>query len=326
MTCSPSNRTEYELQTCKQTILPANMKYFLGLLICLWSMFPSQANEPQGAEANGQWKSGTHTLTVSGVERTFILDVPQALKPGAPLILVFHGYTGSASDMHESSGFNELSEKHGFVAVYPQGTHDAKENAFFNVGYAFHDQETVDDAAFARQLTQRLIRDLQLNPSAIFSTGMSNGGDMSYFLARQPQAFVRAIAPVAGTMMSSWSQLLPPKNRISIMEVHGTKDEITLWKGDPENKDGWGAYLGTDEVMAFWVMNLALEESNITELEPNPTGNPAPIRLHRWSTSLDACEVLLYEIPEGGHVWPPHLGHPDTSTAAVIWDFFKSHL
>ncbi|MFM1943143.1 MAG: hydrolase [Verrucomicrobiota bacterium] len=272
------------------------------------------------------WQSGTHTLTIDGRERTFLLDVPQHLQPGAPLILVFHGFTGSAKDMHATSGFTALAEKHGFVAAYPQGTRDAKNNTFFNVGYAFHDKETVDDASFARQLALRLVHDLKLNPTAIFSTGMSNGGDMSYYLARQPNPFVRAIAPVAGTMMSSWDLPLAPESRISVMEVHGTGDKITLWAGDPQNKDGWGAYLSTGDVMDFWIQNLALEKSKISEIKPNPTGNADPIRLHRWSTSRDNCEVVLYEIPGGGHDWPDHLGNQNHTTAEVIWDFFKSHI
>ena len=207
------------------------------------------------------WKSGTNTLVIDGLERTFLLDVPEHLQPSAALVLVFHGFTGSAEGVRGTSGFTALAEKHGFVAAYPQGTRDAKGNTFFNVGYSFHQSEKIDDIRFARELSARLVRDLNLDPEAVFSTGMSNGADMSYFLARQPKPFVQAIAPVAGCMMSSWTNILAPQTRISVLEVHGTQDKVTWWAGDPQDREGWGAYLGTESLMAFWVKGLALENS-----------------------------------------------------------------
>ncbi len=263
---------------------------------------------------------------VDGRERTFLLDVPKHLKPDAALVLVFHGFTDSAQGVRRKSGFAFLAEKSGFVAAYPQGTRDAKGNTFFNVGYSFHQSEKVDDVAFARELSARLVRDLELDPDAVFSTGMSNGADMSYLLARQPRPFVRAIAPVAGCMMSSWTNALSPQSRISVMEVHGKQDKTTWWAGDPQDREGWGAYLGTEAVMAFWVKGLALEKSQTTEMPRASADGHQAIGLHRWWTTADNTEVWLYEIPEGGHEWPRHLGDKDRTTAAVIWEFFQTHL
>lgn len=72
------------------------------------------------------WKSGTHRLTFDGRDRTFILDVPSKLKSGAPLVMIFHGFTSSAKEVRDLTGFTKLSEEHGFVAVYPDGTRDSK--------------------------------------------------------------------------------------------------------------------------------------------------------------------------------------------------------
>ncbi len=302
------------------------MKQLVCLLLTACALLPGRAADSHPPAGARPWKSGTHTLSIDGRERTFLLDVPEHLQPGAALVLVFHGFTDSAQGVRRTSGFTALAEKHGFVAAYPQGTRDAKGNTFFNVGYSFHEVEKVDDVRFARALSARLVRDLGLDPDAVFSTGMSNGGDMSYFLARQPRPLVRAIAPVAGTMMASWTNPVPPQTRISVMEVHGTQDKVTRWAGDPQNRDGWGTYLGTDAVMAFWVKGLALENSQTSELPGNPAGDRPAIRLHRWWTATDTCEVRLYEIPGGGHEWPRYLGDRERTTAAAIWDFFKAHL
>jgi polyhydroxybutyrate depolymerase len=149
---------------------------------------------------------------------------------------------------------------------------------------------------------------------------------MSYFLARQPRPFVQAIAPVAGCMMSSWTNALSPQTRISVMEVHGTQDKVTWWAGDPQDREGWEAYLGTEAVMAFWVKGLALEKSQTIEMPGASADGHRAIRLHRWWTTADNMEVCLYEISEGGHEWPHDLGDKDRTTAAVIWEFFRAHL
>lgn len=117
--------------------------------------------------------------------------------------MVFHGFTGSAKDVRDFTGFSKVSERHGFVAVYPQGARDSKGKSFFNVGDEFHRDQSVDDVRFARALAERLTRDLRLDSRARFATGFSNGGDMSFLLGTQREPFVAAIAPVGGTMMQS---------------------------------------------------------------------------------------------------------------------------
>jgi polyhydroxybutyrate depolymerase len=295
------------------------------LLLLACALLSGRADDSNPVGRTSPWKSGTNTLVVQSRERTFLLDVPEHLRPGAPLVLVFHGFTGSAEGVHRTSGFTALAEKHGFVAAYPQGTRDAKGNTFFNVGYSFHESEKVDDVAFACELSARLVRDLELDPDAVFSTGMSNGADLSYFLALQPKPFVRAIAPVAGCMMSSWTNALSPQSRMSVMEVHGTQDKVTWWAGDPQDREGWGAYLGTGAVMAFWVKGLALEKCQTVEMTAASGAAPRAIRFHRWWTTTDNTEFLLYEIRGGGHDWPHDLGDKDRTTAAVIWGFFQAH-
>ena len=271
---------------------------------------------------NTKWASGAHTMHVDGLEREFLLDVPSDLEPGAALVFVFHGYTGSATGIRSDAGFTSLTEKHGFVAVYPQGTVDSRGNTFFNVGYSFHKESEVDDVKFVEALLARLVEDLELDPSAVFSTGMSNGGDMSFFLGAQPEPFVQAIAPVAGTMMVAGHEAFVPQKRLSVLEVHGTDDGITRWNGDLENKDGWGAYFGIDQVMSFWVNGFSLELNETVRI-PGIPADQKQIQRHRWWTAVDDTEVLFYEVLKGKHTWPDNLGRQDLTTAEEIWQFFE---
>lgn len=285
----------------------------------------TQVERDAAEESDELWRSGSHRCSVGGVEREFILDIPEKLEPGASLLWVFHGYAGSAKSMRDSSGFADVCRAQQVIVVYPQGTIDSRGNAFFNVGYAFHRDQKVDDVLFVRELSSRLVSDLNLERHAVFATGMSNGGDISYFLAAQEEPLVQAIAPVAGTMMRSWGDSFAPKKRIPVFAVHGTDDDITRWEGDPDNHDAWGGYLGVESVRELWTRGLGLEKSSVEKL-PKTDPNDHSIALHRWVTDRDRTEFRLYVIQGGGHVWPSHLGDPKRSTAQEIWSFFQAQL
>jgi polyhydroxybutyrate depolymerase len=288
---------------------------FAARLLCVTAV---AADSESASAPPPVWKSGPHHLTFDGRDRTFILDVPSELKPGAPLVMVFHGFTSSAKDVRDLTGFAKVSEQHGFVAVYPEGTRDSKGKSFFNVGYEFHRDQSVDDVQFVRSLAARLTRDLQLDRRAVFATGFSNGGDMSFLLGAQRESFVAAIAPVGGTMMQSWAKGFRPAARISVLAVNTRDDKTTLWDGDMKNRDGWGAYLSTEAVMDLWVKGLALERSE----RKNPSKT---IQLRHWSTEADPTEARLYALELGGHNWPRTLGGEAETTAEAIWRFFARH-
>lgn len=297
-------------------ISPGMLLLFATWLCCIHS----QAGDIESSSVQLQvWKSGTHHLTFDGRDRTFILDVPSKLRPRAALVMVFHGFTSSAKDVRDLTDFGKVSEQHGFVAVYPQGTRDSKGKSFFNVGYEFHRDQAVDDVRFARCLAERLTHDLGLDSRAVFATGFSNGGDMSFLLGTQREPFVAAIAPVGGTMMHSWAKGFRPAARISVLAVNTRDDKTTLWDGDMKNIDGWGAYLGTEAVMDRWVKGLSLERSARSDLSQT-------IQLRRWFTATDPTEARLYVVKTGGHHWPRTLGDGPETTATTLWRFFDSHL
>lgn len=254
------------------------------------------------------------------------MEAPAELPPGAPLVLVFHGTGGSAKEVQRDCGFSPLVEKHGFVAIYPEATRETNPDNVqqFQVGYAFQRGRSVDDVAFVHQLVDRLVRDLKLDRRSVFATGMSNGGDMCYFLASQPEPIVRAIGPVAGTMMVSWGQNLKPKGRTSVLAVNSRDDDITLWDGDLQNKDGWGAYYGTEAVVDLWVRGLSLEPDKTADLTGGHELREG-LTLRRWCSGHDDTEFRMYQFRAIGHTWPTHLGDERVSTAEEIWQFFDRH-
>ena len=65
---------------------------------------------------------------------------------------------------------------------------------------------------------------------------------------------VKKIAPVAGTMLESIFSTCET-SPIPVFEIHGSNDEVTLWDGDMQNNDGWGAYLSIPDIIDYWSSN-----------------------------------------------------------------------
>ena len=127
----------------------------------------------------------SHTFTINNETRQYYLYTPDSLGQGVPLLFVLHGYSGSAVSIMNYSNMNQIADENGFVVCYPQGVIDDIGYAFWNVGYDFHPNETVDDVEFFSALAYYLQEEYGLSGYNTFSTGMSNGGEMSYMLACQ---------------------------------------------------------------------------------------------------------------------------------------------
>lgn len=264
------------------------------------------------------WSPGPNDVEFGGIKRRFLLDLPSPGAQNAGLILAFHGYSDSPESLRSYSGLKEAADRMGFVVVYPEGTLDREGKRFHQVGYQFHEGLRVNDAEFARFLAETLCRDLNLDPKRVFSTGMSNGGDMSFFLASQPRPFVRAIAPIAGTMMAKWAANSCTESGISVLAFNCTEDKTTLYAGDPENKDGWGAYLPLDSIIAQWA-GQGFGSAKPRRIEAVVKGQSIPTDLFRWQRQTGA-RILFYRALGGSHDWPEMLG--EETTAEAICEFF----
>jgi len=247
----------------------------------------------------------------NGLIRDYYLYIPSSIQDNAPLIFLLHGYSGSAGGILNYSGMIEVAAEHGFALCVPQGTSDDDGYNYWNVGYAFHQNETVDDVDFLVDLAEHLHNEYQLDSQNTYVTGMSNGGDMSYMLACQANDVFRAIAPVAGTMMEEIYNTCD-SSPVPVLEIHGTNDNVTLWDGDL-NDTYWGPYPGMDEVIEFWVgQNECVNSENNFLLGMNTIH-------HRYFNCANNNEVWLYEVVNGGHDWPNY-------SSQEIWNFFTKFI
>jgi len=259
----------------------------------------------------------------NGISRDYILYIPENLPTNAPLVVVSHGYTSSAKTMMSYSGMNKVADEEKFLVVYPQGTKDQRGNNFFNVGYEFHASSRVDDLGFIKALVTKLTDDYQVNPNHIFATGMSNGGDLSYFLACYASDMFQAVAPIAGTMMQTTMETCKPQKGMPIFAVHGKADEVTYFDGDMANRDKWGPYPGIPAVIEHWVDVNAVEISKQVDLDniTNFTASNEALSFDRYLSETSDHEVWLY-IHSGGHDW----SLKELDTSSEIWSFFTRYI
>ena len=264
-----------------------------------------------------------HQYSYGGFEREYYLYVPDSIQPEAPLVFVFHGYTGSAAGIMDYSGFNAIADENGFAVCYPQGLTDNYGNTFFNVGYSFHWNETVDDVGFAISLASYLQSHYDLSHINTFSTGMSNGGDISYLLACDASTTFRAVGPVAGIMMEWIYDSCDPENPMPILEIHGTNDNISWWDGDLEDEDGWGPYIGVDTAIQFWseVNNCTI--TVLDTLADINTSDGSYVVSENYQSLSNNNEVWLYKVINGGHDWPGVWGNMDINASELVWNFFN---
>ena len=267
-----------------------------------------------------------HTINVGGfggISREYYLYVPDEVDLNTSLIFILHGYSGSASGIMGYSGINNLADEHNFIACYPQGTNDANGYAFWNVGYSFHANVEVDDVEFIRTLRAHIIQEYYLTEYNIFSTGMSNGGDMSYLLACQASDVIRAIAPVAGCMMEWIFDSCSPEYTRSVFEIHGTDDDVTWWEGDYDDSGGWGNYIGVMPTFSFWASNNSCTDFESYELPDLDQSDGSYIISDKYSGGTGGNEVWLYKVINGGHDWPGSYGNMDINSSEEIINFFS---
>jgi polyhydroxybutyrate depolymerase len=152
---------------------------------------------------------------------------------------------------------------------------------------------------------------------------MSNGGDFSYMLACEASSHFRAVAPGAGMIMQDIMDTCNPSEAVSILEIHGTEDNVTYFDGDPNNQDNWGAYPSIPATINFFTDLFDLELQDSFEFENINTGDGSTVSADRYGTLGSCTQVWLYTVNGGGHDWPGAYGNMDIDSSREAWLFFQ---
>jgi len=273
--------------------------------------------------------NGDHdgAIQVGSLRRVYHLHVPPGYDGTAatPLVLVFHGLLETSLEMVDLTGFNRLADQKGFLVVYPDSVGRHWNDGRGTSALAPRD---VDDVGFVAALIEHLKHTLAIDPKRVYATGMSNGAMFTQRLACELSDQLAAIGPVSGTMAEPIAGQCVPQQRVSVVEVHGTKDPFVPWDGGSVRALG-GKVLSVPNTMARWVQLDGCRGALSTMVdEPHREArDDAWVRRVSYSPCQEGLDVVLYAIEGGRHAWPtgPSRRNPTINATEVIWDFFESH-
>ncbi|OFZ10172.1 MAG: hypothetical protein A3D92_15100 [Bacteroidetes bacterium RIFCSPHIGHO2_02_FULL_44_7] len=257
-----------------------------------------------------------------GMYRTYILYVPASYSASTPvpLILNFHGYTSNAGEQLFYGDFRPIADTAGFLVVHPQGTLDANNEPYWNSDWG----GAVDDIGFTSALIDSLSAQYSIIQSRVYSTGMSNGGFMSYTLACSLSSRIAAIASVTGTMNYNQSLSCNPQHPMPVMEIHGTADPVVPYNGN-------GTMSSIVSTLAYWVNTNVCDVTPVQTEVPNTNMVDGCTATHFvYQNGNNGAEVEHFRINLGGHTWP---GAPivvgttnyDINASKEIWRFFSQY-
>jgi polyhydroxybutyrate depolymerase len=255
---------------------------------------------------------------VDDIQRSYILYIPETLPENAPLVMVFHGYSGSAAYARSYFNLEKLADAHGFALVYPQGTKDQTGYRFWQVGYSSHSSLKVNDVTFTTTLADHLQSTFGLSVENTFIVGFSNGGDLCNKLICETSGRFKAAAPIISCMMQDMYDACTNSPAVPVLMLNGTKDDITYWAGDMENKQGYGPYHSTDSMLAFRVKQSKSVLASTDTIESPKADDNTSITIKKYLNETTKNQVWMYQVNNGGH------GHPDyLNLEEEVWSFFS---
>ncbi|MBT3622094.1 MAG: prolyl oligopeptidase family serine peptidase [Flavobacteriales bacterium] len=249
--------------------------------------------------------------------------VPASYSPGndLPLVLNFHVYTSNAWQQAFYSNFNTVADAEGFIIVYPDGTLDNQGTTHWNVGWG---GSTVDDIGFTSALIDSISAEYSINQDRVYSTGMSNGGFMSYQLACELSDRIAAIASVTGSMNLGWFNSCNPNHPMPVMEIHGTLDPTVSYNASSFTES-------IPDILDFWANFNNCNSTPIISNVPDIITTDGCTAEHQiWENGDNGATVEHYKIIDGEHTWPGALAiagvtNQDINASEKILEFFNKY-
>ena len=257
----------------------------------------------------------TKTFSHDNVNRNYLIYIPDSYDSEIdyPLMFVFHGFGGIATQFINNADMRDLAESNNFIVVYPQGLDLGGTGSHWNCSNPSADNKSdVDDIGFIENLIDQLIVDYPvIDNKRIYAAGYSNGGFMSYYLACNSKKFA-AIGSVAGTMLDDSYQSCNANFPTAMINIHGTDDFDVPY-------DGNTYYPSIPDVVDWW------KNFNNTPNEDLLTNQDGSIEQYIYYNDAGDRYVEHIKIIGGGHYWDDKLNYNGTNTSGLIWGFVSNY-
>jgi len=262
------------------------------------------------------------TFQHDGLTREYTLYIPAAYtgSTAVPLVFNLHGYSSNKDQQLLYGDFRPIADTANFIICLPNGTYDGSNNRFWNAGFG----GTVDDMGFLMALLDYLETTYNIDESRVYSTGMSNGGFMSFTLACGETDRIAAIASVTGGMTTLLYPTCSPSRTIPVMQIHGTNDGTVPYNGSAQ-------FTHIDTLIQYWKNHNGCSNAvTLTNIPNSNTTDGCTAERYEYYDCNDNTAVVFYKIIGGDHSWPGAIFNINTtnmdfSASLEIWKFFSQY-
>ncbi len=255
----------------------------LILVLCAFTACVALMFRSSGCGSNG-FITGERTILSNGVERTYFVKMPGNYDPMTlyPLVFGFHGASGDYTSFTELGGYDfqdVVGEE--AILVFPNGLPN-------EAGLTQWDHES--DLIFFDDLYGELEINLCFDTRKVFAAGHSAGGGFTHTLGCKRGDVLRAIAPVAGSLLDYESCV----GQVAVIQIHGSNDRVVPMGLIRPARDYWIAINGCNKAGVQEGVDPVCEAYSECD-----SGFP-----------VEYCEH------DGGHEWPDF-------ASDAIWNFFE---
>ncbi|MDH3531589.1 MAG: hypothetical protein OEO82_01595 [Gammaproteobacteria bacterium] len=301
---------------------------------------PARSHSHESIQASDYQPMLRRTLRHDDIEREYFVYIPVGAIIGEaelPAVVAIHGYTSTATGFQAAHGLNRHADQHGYVVVYPQGSHftatdeqggsrlvTSWNDLAANLPHATAGPHCTadstpypcppecgecarcgwtschDDSGFFGRMLDAIQAEFPVDSDRIYVLGVSAGGMMALRLGCNMSDRFAAIAPIIGQLAPGHA--CGPQTDLPMLHLFGGQDEVVRYDGRAGSADGF-IYSSAAETAEQWAAAMACKAG------PQPWQNPVTERAGLACTAYINCRVAGQEVvscmdPDGGHAWP----------------------
>ena len=221
-----------------------------------------------------------------------------------PLVVMLHGFTATALLQDFYLGLSQRVDERGFVLLLPQGTKNQKGQTFWNATSACCDfgGKGIDDVGYLRGLIKEAVGTLPVDSERVFLVGHSNGGFMGYRMACEAADMITGVASIAGAVTRT-EALCTPSRAVHILQIHGTKDSVIEFEGDPDDAEREGYPSAADTVARWRKLNKCPTDpvaDQAADFDSGVDGDETTLRT--WQPCAEGTSAALWTMKDASHI------------------------
>jgi polyhydroxybutyrate depolymerase len=293
---SAAAETEADIDSAAGAPSPSLQNSASGLVgTQLSGRIPAQF-DPSQAVAINAITTQTIEITTSSGTRTAVVHVPVLSADARPALLIaLHGSSSSGAALEDTSGLDDVADRHGFIVAYPDGALIDGDRSW-NSGQCCEPATSaqVDDVRFLGTAIDALMAAYPIDRNRVFVIGHSNGAIMAQELACRMADRVAAVVSVSGALDDSAA--CNPSQPVSVLEIHGTADENVPYE------------YGQEAAWSWQHMDSCAATAPVEQVDQ--------FVVTSWTQCANDTTVELATIDGGPHAWPSGAGE-------LAWAFFS---